>query len=766
MKIEKDQYSLSIDGKRKFIWSGAVHYYRMPSVEQWKKILRLMKDTGLNTVDVYYPWNYHCEEEGKYNFSGNRNVDRFMDLIEEEGLWLIARPGPYICSEVDAGGLPGWLIAKPEPILRCRKAGKVIYDEKYMAYVRQWWEQIVPKIARRKNLILFQIENEFNLSPQLRGPIGNFITIVRKYDANLLFRISNSDFFKWLNFKLIPGFSRQTADNSAHNPYIKKLYEWSRELGVTVPLFHNDILSSGDRQIDVDMMAIDDYPINDFFSDWRKKKNIFLQTDVVEEGHAAFRRDEPIFAAEFQSSWFDSWGGPGYDHVRDLLGADQLDIATKSVLAQRATIINYFQFAGGTTYGYLASPDVYTSCDMAAPIAESGLPTERWEAVRWLIGEVESLGEDFLTTDPDPSVTCRPSRIFCRARRSGTYCYVFVRNVGGSPARVKLSCCEQTIRLGAAEMRVAVVDSDGMIVREIGPFERNASTPPAAAALKKFKLPELEEWKMSWASPQLGHDFDDSGWMSLKGRERLDFDALGAHYGYGWYRGKFEGRLTRMKLDARHCLSVYINGKRITSRDNFRNFSGVGDDVPETFDIPIPREVRQDGTNVIVILAESLGHNKDFECDARNPRGVVSLKTAGAKIDWRFRGGLLEGERGLTPVLPKKCFSAYKDKKPVRLPHFWEPDEEGIGLYETTFFLDSKGFDPAPAGLVIPDAFSKANIYVNGWLMGRYWHEKGPQHKFYLPWGILNAKGENHLAIAVWKRWKAGGLGKVKLEFY
>jgi Beta-galactosidase jelly roll domain len=82
------------------------------------------------------------------------------------------------------------------------------------------------------------------------------------------------------------------------------------------------------------------------------------------------------------------------------------------------------------------------------------------------------------------------------------------------------------------------------------------------------------------------------------------------------------------------------------------------------------------------------------------------------------------------------------------------------------FKLDIADSDPAPAGLVIPEAYSKANIYVNGVLMGRYWHEKGPQRKFFIPWGILNPRGKNHICVAVWKRWEAGGLGKVSLEYY
>jgi len=763
MKIEKDRYSLIINGKREFIWSGAFHYYRLPDPGQWPKTLKLLKEAGMNAVDIYYPWNYHSEVEGEYNFAGNRDVERLMDDIERAGLYLIARPGPYICSEIDAGGLPAWLLAKPEPILRCRRDGKVVYDDIYMSYVRQWWAQIVPRIARRKNLILFQIENEFNLLPHLNGPLKNAVTLIRKYDANILFKIANTDFFKWLNFSMLPRLSRQTARNSVSNPYIRRLYEWTREMGVDVPLFHNDIMSTGERQTDVDLMSIDDYPITDFFSEWREKRNIFMGTDLIEEGHAGFDRDEPIFCAEFQSSWYDSWGGPGYDRIREFLGTEQIDIATKSALAQRATLINYFMFVGSTTWGYLSSPDVYTSYDMGAPISEAGKPTERFRAVQWLIREVAALGEDFLATDPDPTVTCRPARIFCKARKSAERRYIFLRNVGGAPASVHLNCLPQPVNIGRTEMKILVIGKNGKIDREIGPYKPTDSPfmrkqPPA--------VPQLDSWSFSWAAPQLAPEFDAASWRLLDPDARWDLDSLGVHYGFGWYRGTFKGRIKRLLIDARHCFSVYINGNLVASRDNFRNFSGVGDDVAETFDIPIPSEVQHGGTNTVVVVVESLGHNKDFENDARNPRGLVALKSYGAKIVWRFRGGLLDGERGLCPVLAPDVFSAYCPKIKVALPHFWAPGDEGVGLYETKVKFNISDPDPEPLALFIPEAYSKANIYVNGFLMGRYWHEKGPQHKFHVPWGVLKPKGENHIAIAVWKRWEAGGLGKVCFDTY
>jgi len=765
MDVKYDRYSLIIDGKREFIWSGAIHYYRLPAVEQWPERIRMFKDAGLNAIDVYIPWNYHSEEEGKYNFGGNRDIERLFDEIEKAGLYLIARPGPYICSEIDAGGLPGWLLAKKRPVLRCRREGELFYDDEYMKYVREWWEQVVPRAAARDNLLLFQVENEFTLMPEFfRPPLKNILNFVRKYKPDALMWLMNTDVARFFQFKLAPQLMKKAMSSPERNQYVKKLFDWSRELGIEVPIFHNDVMSRAGRVVDVDIMAIDDYAITDFREDWRKKGLVFAAIDEMEEGLDLFNNENPLFIAEFQGSWFDNWGGFGYDTIREKLGTDQLDLATKSALAQRATLINYFMFSGGTTWGYLGSPDVYTSYDMASPITEWGEKSRRYRVIEWMIEEIEKLGKDFLETEHDETVRCTPSRIFCRARKSPSgKRYVFLRNLSNRAAKCKLNISDEKTELNKTQMCVLVFDKTGRLENTINPH----TTGQNPEKHKKHEpLPELVDWKLSWASPQIDEDFDASGWRLLENEKSWDLDALGTHYGFGWYRGTYRGRLGRIEIDARHCLSVYLNGKLVASKDNFRNTSGVGDDVAQEFEIPIPSSLQHGEMNAITVLVESLGHNKDFECDARNPRGIVSMKCRGAKVVWRFRGGLLDGEKGLCPVLPRKSFRACKPKEKVTLPHFWEPYDEGIGLYETEFDLDIGESERGPVGVVIPEALSKANIYVNGYLMGRYWHEKGPQHKFFVPWGVLDPSGRNHLAIAVWKRWETGCLGNVRLEYF
>ena len=82
--IDFDRRSMMIAGKREFIFSGSVHYFRLPSPKQWESRIRKLKEIGYNAVDVYYYWGYHSPAEGEYNFKGSRDIDLFMDMVRTE----------------------------------------------------------------------------------------------------------------------------------------------------------------------------------------------------------------------------------------------------------------------------------------------------------------------------------------------------------------------------------------------------------------------------------------------------------------------------------------------------------------------------------------------------------------------------------------------------------------------------------------------------------------------------------------------------------
>ena len=116
--VENGGYpELRVDGKPFFIHSAAFFYYRIP-VDQWEHLLQVYRSYGINTIDLYIPWNWHEPKEGETDFDGHtnprRNLRALLALIESANLRLIARPGPEIGNEWKHGGYPGWLLERPE----------------------------------------------------------------------------------------------------------------------------------------------------------------------------------------------------------------------------------------------------------------------------------------------------------------------------------------------------------------------------------------------------------------------------------------------------------------------------------------------------------------------------------------------------------------------------------------------------------------------------------------------------------------------------
>jgi beta-galactosidase GanA len=154
--ITLDKYSLMIDGRRTFIWSGEFHPFRLPSL--WRDVLEKLKAEGYDGVSIYFDWGYHSPKSGVYDFHGVRDVDKVLVIARQVGLDVIARPGPYINGELDAGGFPGWLLTQ---------AGRARTNATdYLAAVDQWLTEIDAVIARHQLTngtgpgILYQIENE------------------------------------------------------------------------------------------------------------------------------------------------------------------------------------------------------------------------------------------------------------------------------------------------------------------------------------------------------------------------------------------------------------------------------------------------------------------------------------------------------------------------------------------------------------------------------------------------------------------------------
>ena len=131
MKIVDGHFEL--DGKKFNIYSGAIHYFRIMPV-YWRDRLMKLKAAGFNTVETYIPWNLNEKKKGEFDFSGILDIEKFLTIAQEVGLYAIVRPGPYICAEWDLGGLPTWLIKETKNI-RCM-------DEVYIRHVKDYFTEL------------------------------------------------------------------------------------------------------------------------------------------------------------------------------------------------------------------------------------------------------------------------------------------------------------------------------------------------------------------------------------------------------------------------------------------------------------------------------------------------------------------------------------------------------------------------------------------------------------------------------------------------
>lgn len=147
-----------INGEQFVVRSGAVHYFRVPRYYWYDRLLKL-KECGFNTVETYVAWNVHEPNEGEFDFSDEKDVGAFLKTAQNLGLYAIVRPGPFICAEWEAGGLPAWLLRDPNMRFRCNSEQ---YMEKVENYLERLFEELRPcAIERGGNVIMWQVENEY-----------------------------------------------------------------------------------------------------------------------------------------------------------------------------------------------------------------------------------------------------------------------------------------------------------------------------------------------------------------------------------------------------------------------------------------------------------------------------------------------------------------------------------------------------------------------------------------------------------------------------
>ncbi|KAK6151943.1 hypothetical protein DH2020_014578 [Rehmannia glutinosa] len=158
--VSYDDKAFIINGKRRILISGSIHYPRS-TPQMWPDLIHKAKDGGLDVIQTYVFWNGHEPSPGKYNFEGRFDLVKFIKLVQQAGLYVHLRIGPYVCAEWNFGGFPVWL--KYVPGIEFRTD-----NQPFMVAMQRFVEKIV-NMMKAENLfepqggpiIMSQIENEY-----------------------------------------------------------------------------------------------------------------------------------------------------------------------------------------------------------------------------------------------------------------------------------------------------------------------------------------------------------------------------------------------------------------------------------------------------------------------------------------------------------------------------------------------------------------------------------------------------------------------------
>ena len=305
-----------LNGKPFVIKAAEVHYPRIPQ-PYWEHRIKMCKALGMNTLCLYVFWNIHEQQEGQFDFTGNNDVAAFCRLAQKNGMYVIVRPGPYVCAEWEMGGLPWWLLKKKD--IRLREQDPY-FMERVKIFEQKVGEQLAPlTIANGGPIIMIQVENEY-------GSYGE------------------------------------------DKPYVSEIRDCLRDIyGNDVALFQCDWSSNFTKN------GLDDLI-------WTMNFGTGANIDDQFRRLGELRPNSPQMCSEFWSGWFDKWGAqhetrPAKDMVAGMDEMLSKGISFSLYMTHGGT--SFGHWAGANSPGF--APDV-TSYDYDAPLNEWGLATPKfWE---------------------------------------------------------------------------------------------------------------------------------------------------------------------------------------------------------------------------------------------------------------------------------------------------------------------------------------------------------------------------------------------------
>ncbi len=320
--FEQGKGTFLLDGKPFVIKAAEMHYLRIPKA-YWEHRIQMCKALGMNAVCIYIFWNQHEQQEGVYDFeTEERNVAEFVRLCQKNDMWVIVRPGPYVCAEWEMGGLPWWLLKYDNMKLRSLNPD---FMKAVGRFERALAKQLEPyRLENGGNILMVQVENEY----------GSY---------------------------------------AKDKPYVSAVRDSLRAAGWDkTQLFQCDWSSNFQDNALPDLL-------------WTMNFGTGANIDKQFETVGKLRPDAPKMCSEFWSGWFDGWGTahqtrPANKMVNGI--KDMLDRGISFSLYMTHGGTSFGQWAGANNTGF--APDC-TSYDYDAPINEQGAATDKYYQLRDLL---------------------------------------------------------------------------------------------------------------------------------------------------------------------------------------------------------------------------------------------------------------------------------------------------------------------------------------------------------------------------------------------
>jgi beta-galactosidase len=309
-----------------------MHYPRIPR-EYWRDRLKKARSLGLNAICTYVFWNLHEPKPGQFDFSGNLDLAEYVRTAHSEGLLVLLRPGPYICSEWEFGGFPAWLLASQD--MKVRSA-----DPKFLAAAERYMKRVGREVAglqstRGGPIAMVQVENEYGSF----GADHEYMAAIRKMIVDAGFEVP-----------------LYTSDNSS-----------ARQLtGGTLP----------------DALSVINFGAGDAAREF--------------ENFAKFRQNVPRMCGEYWVGWFDHWGERHHtakteDCVRGLDWMLSRGVSVNLYMLHGGSSWGYMS---GANYSRAYEPDI-SGYDYDSPLDEAGRPTPKFHAIRDVIRKYVPAGTEF-----------------------------------------------------------------------------------------------------------------------------------------------------------------------------------------------------------------------------------------------------------------------------------------------------------------------------------------------------------------------------------